>query len=427
MEKPKCTKCFEGTIEVQDGAMTDTAPCPICNGTGFVDTEITLSVCMIVGKEEANLQRCLDSILPITFQHWCELIIICTQKGDRTEEVARQYADYVEFQEWKNDFSYHRNYGISLAKGQKIFIIDADEQLEQDSLYLFQEMINNPEYSEFGTMFVNVINFISKDKKSSSDVQQPRIFDNPKGEPLYTGTSHNKAKTTEPYFIADNVNLFHYGYMFEGKEDLKKQKLDRSLPLLLEEFKKDKNNLQAITHLVKTYHIEGMHKETMQYGKRWIKLMRQVKKKGDYGDGYSSYDEIWNILVASCITVGKIRKALKYKKISEEFTTRLPMIHFHIGYYYATKNNEEEALKYMENGVRISNTVEGVMEGCTASHVDMIIDEIFVWLARHYFAKGDYDKAGKYFNAGVHHSKNPQRLRWDLWNETECKKRLIAG
>ena len=476
MEKPKqidCTnpECYEGTIEIKNGAETSLALCPICGGTGYIpnavecdyegcingkimhniggeskpnncpkcngkgwyipqkptdiDQEISLSICMIVGKEEANLQRCLDSILPITFQSWCELIIICTQKGDRTEEIARQYTDRVEFQEWENDFSKHRNYGIALAKGKRIFIIDADEELQQASLYLIQDMVRNPEYSEYGTMFIKVNNILSKDRKAISTVEQPRIFLNPNGEPIYTGTAHNKAKATEPYFIANNVCINHYGYDFETNPELKKQKFDRTMPLLLKQYGEDKNNLQALTHIIKTYHTEGMHKEVMQYSKHWIKLMQKAKKNGDYNDGWAAYHEVFNILVASCIVKGDIRKAKKFKKISEEFTDRLSMIYFHIGYYYGMKKNDDEAVKYLEKGVQIANKSGGVMEGLTASHEDMFIDEIFVWLAVYYLKIGDRDKAGKYINAGVTCSKNPQRIRWDIWNQEEIKKRYI--
>jgi len=422
--KIKCDKCFEGTIEIDNGAETSTAQCPVCKGTGFVESKIELSICMIVGKEEGNLQRCLDSILPLTYQDWCELIIICTQKGDRTEEIARKYADYVEFQEWKEDFSYHRNYGISKALGRKIMIIDADEQLEQGSLYLLQEMILNPEYSEYSTMFLNIINILKKNRSAESNVQQPRIFNNPHGEPLYIGAAHNKPLPKEPYFIANNVNLLHYGYMFEGNADLRKKKLERTLPILLREYEENPDNMQVITHLIKTYQTEDAHDEVMKYGDIWVKKMREIKSAGNYNDGYSAYMEVFNVLVASCVIHEKIEQALEFKKIAEEFTDRLPMISFHIGYYYAVKQNEELACKYLEEGVNISNKVGGVMEGLTASHVDSIIDEVFVWLARHYFDLGNYDKAGKYFNAGVHHSKNPQRMRWDIWNEESCKKRL---
>jgi len=427
-KKIKCTnsECFEGNIEITNGAETGVGICPVCNGTGYIDPEIMLSVCMIVGKEEGNLIRCLDSILPLTFQPWCELIIICTQKGDRTEEIARQYADHVEFQQWENDFSKHRNYGIALAKGKRILIIDADEELQQESLYLLQDMVLNPEYSEFGTMFVNVNNIISKDKKTITVVQQPRIFVNPQGEPLYEGIAHNKATATDPYFIANNVFINHYGYMFEGREELKQQKFDRTMPLLLKQYKEDKTNMQALTHIVKTYHTEGMHKETMKYGKEWVALMRKAKKEGKFNDGWTALLEIFNILVASCIVEKKIDKALEFKEISEEFSDRLPMVYLHIGYYYAMKQDEQKAVEYFEKGAAIANKHGGIMEGLTASHIDMIIDEIFIWLSVYYFKEKDYNKAGKYLNAGVIASKRHRDLRWDVFNEERCKKNLIT-
>ena len=98
-----------------------------------------LSICMIVKDEESNLQRCLDSFLPIinmkddeTLQPLVELIIVDTGSTDRTVNVAKKYTDKVfvkEFIPW--NFSDARNYGIAKATGDWIMIVDADEELTQ--------------------------------------------------------------------------------------------------------------------------------------------------------------------------------------------------------------------------------------------------------------------------------------------------------
>jgi len=103
-----------------------------------------LSICMIVKNEEANLQRCLDSFLPIiqmkddkTIKPLTELVIVDTGSTDRTINIAKKFTDKVykkEFIPW--DFSKARNYGIRKATGDKIMYMDADEELRHECLYL---------------------------------------------------------------------------------------------------------------------------------------------------------------------------------------------------------------------------------------------------------------------------------------------------
>src|SRR3972149_5087784 len=108
-----------------------------------------LSICMIVKNEEVNLERCLDSFLPIiywkndeTLERLIELIVVDTGSTDRTVNVAKKHTDKIFIQEfipW--DFSAARNFGIKKAKGKKILIVDADEELPQQWVYYSKNLI----------------------------------------------------------------------------------------------------------------------------------------------------------------------------------------------------------------------------------------------------------------------------------------------
>jgi len=75
--------------------------------------DIKVSIAMIVKNEELNLERCLDSFLPVIIEPWVELIVVDTGSTDRTVEVAENHGAHVfrkEFIPWS--FSDARNYSI---------------------------------------------------------------------------------------------------------------------------------------------------------------------------------------------------------------------------------------------------------------------------------------------------------------------------
>ena len=84
---------------------------------------------LMVKDEEQNMERCLNSLQPLLKGIDSELIIVDTGSSDGTVEIAKRYTDKVYFKQWFNDFSGMRNYSTSLAKGEWIFIVDADEEL----------------------------------------------------------------------------------------------------------------------------------------------------------------------------------------------------------------------------------------------------------------------------------------------------------
>jgi glycosyltransferase involved in cell wall biosynthesis len=113
-------------------------------------TSNRISVCLITKNEEKNIERCLQSILPLAY----EIIVLDTGSTDRTKALTlalslRERAR-VRFYEttWEEDFSKARNECISYATGDWIMMIDADEILTEESISkipLLFEKYNNVE------------------------------------------------------------------------------------------------------------------------------------------------------------------------------------------------------------------------------------------------------------------------------------------
>ena len=82
-----------------------------------------LSAIVITRNEAANIGDCLDSVA------FCdERIVVDCGSSDRTVEIAKAKGARVEFHEWRG-FGPQKNYALSLATGDWVLSIDADERV----------------------------------------------------------------------------------------------------------------------------------------------------------------------------------------------------------------------------------------------------------------------------------------------------------
>ena len=82
-----------------------------------------LSAIIITRNEAANIGACLDSVA------FCdERIVVDSGSADGTLLIAREKGARVAFHEWKG-FGAQKNHALSLAKGDWVLSIDADERV----------------------------------------------------------------------------------------------------------------------------------------------------------------------------------------------------------------------------------------------------------------------------------------------------------
>ena len=80
-----------------------------------------LTVVVITKDEEANIERCLESVA------WAdELIVVDSQSTDRTAELARRRGAVVCDVEWRG-FGPAKRRGVALATQEWVLSLDADE------------------------------------------------------------------------------------------------------------------------------------------------------------------------------------------------------------------------------------------------------------------------------------------------------------
>src|SRR5215470_9507311 len=82
-----------------------------------------LSAIVITRDEAANIGECLDSVA------FCdERIVVDCGSQDGTLLIAREKGARVAFHDWKG-FGAQKNYALSLAHGDWVLSIDADERV----------------------------------------------------------------------------------------------------------------------------------------------------------------------------------------------------------------------------------------------------------------------------------------------------------
>jgi len=198
-----------------------------------------ISTCMIVCNEEDNLSRCLKTVRDFSD----EIIIVDTGSTDDTKQIARKFTDNVYDLKWEEEdglgnFSTARNYSISLATGDYIFWIDADEQLENGQL-LHKYIISD----YYDGILLRQVQAMSKKAHANGvnvDVMHDRFFRNNIGI-QFTGVIHEYPSRDDEHFLGnkmfwqDHIYVIHYG--LANQETLKRKALGRNADLIYKNVK----------------------------------------------------------------------------------------------------------------------------------------------------------------------------------------------
>ncbi|MDQ1911284.1 glycosyltransferase [Paenibacillus sp. GD4] len=228
---------------------------------------------MMVKNEEKNLNRCLRSLEPVMSAIPSELIIVDTGSTDDTVLIANQYTDKVYFHKWNNHFSEMRNISISYAKGEWIFIIDADEEL--DAPTDLHKVFEYNEINRFNTIRMQVRNYVFKDEKKEIYNVSERLFRND-GEFHYAGSIHNQPIFKGPVINTDLV-INHYGY-YNDDPELMERKFKRTSTLLLKELEKDPNSIYYRFQLARSYLMHKDNKEALEEIEKAFELVQKLEE-----------------------------------------------------------------------------------------------------------------------------------------------------
>jgi glycosyltransferase involved in cell wall biosynthesis len=196
-----------------------------------VQSEGTLSVCMIVKNEADLLGRCLRSIQSVADQ----IVVVDTGSQDRTIEVAKSFSAAIVEVQWRGDFSWARNISLDHAASAWVLWLDADDVVPAQSLPLIADLkkerpdrvlglvVRNQRPNDTGTEFVQARMFPNRPEIRF----ERRVHEQMMPSALRCGLRMEKC----------DVVIEHHGY---AEQETLKRKARRNIDLMLEEYDQER-------------------------------------------------------------------------------------------------------------------------------------------------------------------------------------------
>ena len=214
-----------------------------------------LSAVIITFNEERNIQRCIESLLPVAH----EIIVVDSFSTDRTEEICKLYG--IKF--FQNVFEGHieqKNIALLKANHDWILSIDADEALSETLQKAIKKSLEAPQFDAFAMN--RLTNYCGKWVKYCGWYPDTKVRLVKKSKAHWTGTNpHDKLELKEKSQVGGlQGDLLHYSYY--TKEDHFKQIEYFGNISAKELFLKGKNisvfllYLKVITQFFKSYFVK---------------------------------------------------------------------------------------------------------------------------------------------------------------------------
>jgi hypothetical protein len=209
----------------------------------------TLSVCLIARDEEKNIERVLRSVEDVAD----EIVLTDTGSTDRTVEIAERWVR-VEHFAWIDDFSAARNYCIAQARGEWIFMIDADEELRADSRDELRQCLQCEKALAFTILREDLVDLAQPDQYT--EMLHTRLFRN-RPDIHFVGHIHHQftpplseiTAQTGLDVLHSSIRLRHYGYA----ADTNKEKLKRAVRYMEMDLRDDPDDFYYIVELGRSY------------------------------------------------------------------------------------------------------------------------------------------------------------------------------
>jgi GT2 family glycosyltransferase/Flp pilus assembly protein TadD len=264
----------------------------------------TVSLCLIVRDEEANIRACLEPVLAL----FHEIIVVDTGSTDRTREIARELGAKVFDFPWCDSFASARNECLKQATGDWIFWLDADDRVDEANVEKLRQL-----FAELPAGQVRAYNLkcrcLPDQTGMTTVVDHIRLF--PRHEKVrWENRVHEQIlpsiralaqeqKIQEDVVCRTDIEIQHTGYQDPA---LRGRKLQRDLRLLQLELEERPDHPFTHFNLGSVYRELGRHAEALPHLEKSLALC---------GPGVSIERKL-HALVALCLAdLGQPAQALE--------------------------------------------------------------------------------------------------------------------
>ncbi len=361
-----------------------------------LENRATISACMIVKNEEELLRGCLESI-----RNWVdEIVIVDTGSTDKTVEIAKSYGAKIYHQEWTKDFSFHRNYSISQATCDWIFIIDADEEFVEDDLPALRQAAGQDDYH---LVSFNVFNNNKETGQNSSFLHSTRMFRR-ESNYRYDGIVHNQLMfDPSEKVLRLGIGIRHYGYDLSPEK--MQEKLARSRELLEKQLIDDPENCFVRYNYVQLLRSSGGHPDAetcqlmLKHATKAVELSREDKKYGEAVELMALHQ-----LATTHISMLKYDKAKEYCEkalaIKPDYLDAL----LSLAHSYTGLKDFDKAELYYNKYIGTRENYDETTEKISLIQIYVGSTHIgYYGLGLIFELKGDFDKAEEYYLKSIDH------------------------
>ena len=333
----------------------------------------SLSLCMIVKDEEANMAECLKSIRDVVDQ----IIIVDTGSIDRTVEIAGDFGAEVYDFIWCDDFAAARNESIKHATGEWILWMDADERLQESTVQNLRECLT----STVRPLCYKVTIRSLQGDGFYHDSDSYRLFSNHSGI-HFEGRIHEQITLSARKAGAKEQNadfqLIHYGYNLE--DEVMQGKLERNR-ILLERIVKDNNPNQAYYYftLGQNYSSTDDYEQALECYDKALSL-KQLEPNIEAS--------LLNCTAQACFKLGILDRVDKLSKRS------LKLIPMQAGSVYnlfklaEAQGNESETINYLNQLLKNSKYLQNHSKQISSDTIPPVF-RILTILGNAYLKAGD--------------------------------------
>lgn len=270
--------------------------------TGLQPTDragTSLSACLIVKNEAANLERCLASLTGLVD----EIVVVDTGSTDGTIEIAEGFGAKIGRHKWNDDFAAARNASLDLATGNWALWIDADETIDPSSAPMVREALMRP---QFGGYFVRLVNYMTDEIGADQYVHTAiRLFRLMPGVRFVSRIHEQVLPSLNELGLVTatlgGVFLHHYGYAPTAMQERKK--VQRTVSMLRKEVEEFPNDPFHWFNLANAYQVGSEFELSRDSAARATELMPDDAPYGPI---------TYHILMCALCELGQPQEALRY-------------------------------------------------------------------------------------------------------------------